>query len=81
MNVKKKIMCWQTTMTDRLFRQLIIGFVLTKIYACLEVCVCDASLVSQFYTVMYIMNDKRIQITKLKSKLCEYRITHFVSTK
>lgn len=50
-------MCWQTTVTDCLFRQIIIEFVLTKICACLEVCVCDASLVSSFYTVMYKTNE------------------------
>lgn len=36
-------------LTDGLFRQLIIEFALTKIYACLEVSVYDASLVPILY--------------------------------
>lgn len=56
-NKNNYFMCWQTTVTDWLFRQLIIEFVLTKICACLEVCVCDISLVSSFYTVMDKTNE------------------------
>lgn len=55
--LKKYFMCWQITDTDGLFRQLIIEFVLTEIYARLEVYVCDASLVSPSYTAMYKMNE------------------------